>query len=291
MKIALIVRKLNLKGGTQRQALSLARELKNKGHEVVICGIYYSKEGCYPELLDGFRVVSLPTQNMSRGTLAKTLTKFAPIAETVRDNREALALAKLMDDDFELLNPHDQVSYKVAHFYKKIKRNIPAVWNMNDLPQKVYGFDRARGCDDNFKQAWWRHLAYRIFDWYENSFFLSSMDEIVVVDFFNRDLVLKYLGREAFTVRSGPDFEHFSYKDRTHPKDEIKLLSSGILMPHRRYEDSIKALLLLRVRAIPAKLTIMGDIENDKKYHAKLVHLIEELGLQDSVTFTGRVSE
>ena len=108
---------------------------------------------------------------------------------------------------------------------------------------------------------------------------------------FNRDLVLKYLGREAFTVRSGPDFEHFSYKDRTHPKDEIKLLSSGILMPHRRYEDSIKALLLLRVRAIPAKLTIMGDIENDKKYHAKLVHLIEELGLQDSVTFTGRVSE
>jgi len=60
MKIAIIVKKLNIKGGTQRQALSLAKELKKLGHEIKLYTFFYSNENCYADLLEGFEVIVLP---------------------------------------------------------------------------------------------------------------------------------------------------------------------------------------------------------------------------------------
>jgi glycosyltransferase involved in cell wall biosynthesis len=171
-------------------------------------------------------------------------------------------------------------------------KNIPSVWNMNDLPIKMWGYDRMRGCRDDFHQPWYRVLAYKIFDLYDNMKFISRQDAIVVVDFFNRDLVRDYLGLKAFTVRSGPDFEHFPFRKHAAPdKSNVKILTSGILMPHRRYEDAIEGIKILRDKGYGVNLTIMGDYENDLKYYNNLRKLTEELDLTPYVNFTGRVSE
>ncbi|MEK7088291.1 MAG: glycosyltransferase family 4 protein [Patescibacteria group bacterium] len=293
MKIAMIFRKLNVQGGTQRQGLSLANELRRRGHEIVIYTLHYSPENCYPHLLKNFRVETLKSREREQNKKAAYYQTFEKtgLPEIINENRQAKKLAMIMDDDFDVLNPHDQVAYKVAVYYKKSKKNIPSVWNMNDLPLKRWGFARAHGCDDNFHQPWYKHIAYWIFDFYDKHAFIKKQDAIVVVDHFNKELVKKYINLNAFTVRSGPDFEYFTFKEKTPPKNSIKILSSGILMPHRRFEDTINALPILNAKGFKPILTIVGDTDNDKKYYARLRDLVSKLKLENQVNFRGKVTD
>ena len=294
MKIGMILRRLNVKGGTQRQALSLAVQLRKKGHEVVIYTLHYDKEKCYPNLLEGFTVHVPPQaqrESERRATYYPAFEKTG-IPDVRNENDQACKLARIMSDDFDILNPHDQVAYKVARYYKKYKRDIPSVWNMNDLPLKQFGYDRAHGADERFHQPWYKHVAYRIFDFYDKHAFIKKQDAIIVVDRFNKDLIRKYLKLNAFTVRSGPDFEYFPFKKKTPPSgNRIKILTSGILMAHRRFEDAIRAIPILLERGIDATLTIIGDTDNDKKYFSRLQALVQALNLGSRVTFRGRVTD
>jgi len=289
MKIALIIRRLNVRGGTQRQALSLARELQKRGHIIKLYTFLYDPERSYGDLLKNFEVVSL---DKNTGPLwLKSVPFVRYFLQLINENELAKELATRMDDDFYILNPHDQVSYKVAFYYKKFKKNIPSVWHMNDLPLLQWAYDRLRGVDDAFRPSFLKRLLYSIADQYEIWKFLRHQDAIIVVDSFNVDLSRKYMNLEAITVRSGPDTEHFIFTKRTPPSKQIKILTSGILMPHRRYQDTIRAVKILSDEGYAPKLTILGDYENDKKYHQSLIDLANELGVQNSVKFLGRVSE
>lgn len=290
MKIAMIFRKLNVKGGTQRQGLSLANELRKLGHEITLYTFSYNAENCYPHLLKDFPVIELPKDSLSDSKRSRLMEKTG-VPEVQRENANARALAMIMKDDFNVLNPHDQVAYKVGVYYKKLKKNVPVIWNMNDLPLKRWGYDRAKGCDDNFHQPWYKHLAYYFFDLYDKFAFIRHLDAITVVDYFNKDLIKRYLKLNAFTVRSGPDFEYFMFKEKLPPHGSIKILTSGILMPHRRFEDAIKALPILIEKGFTPTLTIIGDTDNDKKYFSRLQKLITDLNLESKVTFLGRVTD
>ncbi len=294
MKIGMVVKKLNVKGGTQRQMLSLACELKRRGHEVVLYTFAYDPEACYPELLKGFRVAVAPEANEERTWDYYRDFRFirrGQLGAIVKESHRAKLLAGVMDPDLDILNPHDQVSYRVAYYYKRLVRNIPSVWNMNDLPLYRFGYDKMQAVDPNFHRPFLWRLFYRLYDAYD-AYFIRKQDRIIVVDFWNRGLVKKYLGIPATTVRNGPDLEHFSYKKRTPPKPPtIKLLTSGIFLPHRRFEDAIRAVKILEGQGLDPYLTIIGDYENDRKYHAMLLQLIKELGVEKRVHIAGRVSE
>ncbi|MEK7555177.1 MAG: glycosyltransferase family 4 protein [Patescibacteria group bacterium] len=292
MKIGMIVRRLNVKGGTQRQMLSLARELKRRGHEIKIFTFALDRERCYPELLEGLDIVVREEGN-SEGWDYYLDFRFlkGQLGSILRETRRAKQLALAMDRDFDILNPHDQVSYKVAHYYKRCVRRIPSVWNMNDLPLYRFGYDKMREVDPNFRRSFLRRFVYRLADTYDASF-IRKQDRIAVVDFWNRELVKKYLELPATTVRNGPDLEHFSYKKRTPPTGpNVKLLTSGIFLPHRRYEDAIRAVKILTDSGLNPTLTIIGDYENDKKYYESVKALIEALGVASRVRIAGRVSE
>lgn len=264
MKIGMIVRRLNVKGGTQRQMLSLARELKRRGHGIKIYTFALDRERCYPELLEGFDIKAAATSPKG--------------------------LALLMDKDFDILNPHDPGAEQTAYYYKKLVKRVPVVWNMNDTYSYRWNCDKARGVDEYFKKPFWRVLAYALFDRYTAWRYLRHVDAIVVVDDFNRMLTKKYLGLPSVTVRNGPDLEHFTYQERK-PLRRAKLLTSGILLPHRRFEDSIEAVKLLREEGHDVTLSIVGDTENDKKYFEKLTALVGTLGVGKYATFLGRISE
>ncbi|PIR70038.1 MAG: hypothetical protein COU46_03705 [Candidatus Niyogibacteria bacterium CG10_big_fil_rev_8_21_14_0_10_42_19] len=290
MKIALIIRKLNVKGGTQRQALSLARELKRMGHKIKIYTMSVSLEGGYDDLLREFEVVCL--KDRPKMFHLPELPGFGYLKRLISENASAKTIALLMDRDFDILNPHDQVAYRVAYFYKKRVKNIPSVWNMNDLPNLYWIYNKARGVDKNFYQPFYKRFFYILNDWYDNWKYISAQDAIIVVDFFNRGLVEKYLGRKAITVRSGPDLEHFSY--RPPPPlvgKSVRLLTSGIFFPHRRYEDTIRAVRMLLDQGYNPHLSIIGAHETDLKYYEHLKKIVNDLDLNGRVIFMGRVSE
>lgn len=283
----MIIRRLNVKGGTQRQMLSLARELQKRGHDITIYTFAYSKENCYADLLEGLRVIvhasDSPMPYYPQGY----------IGNLWKESRESRTLALAMDKGFDILNPHDQVAYKVAHYYKKLVKDIPSVWNMNDVVSLRWGYDRLRGVDEEFHQPLYKQILYRLFDAYDNWKYIASQNMIITVDDFNRGLLKKYHGREnSVTVRNGPNLEHFAYKKRTAPQGRrMLLLTSGIFMPHRRFQDSMYAVAFLRGEGVDVSLTIIGDYNNDKKYYEKLAQLRNELQITDHVTFRGRVTE
>src|SRR3989344_7602412 len=126
MNIAIIVRRLNVRGWTQRQALELGRELNKLGHKVKLYTFLYSPADCFPELLSGLDVVSLDYYPSATNYFWNWFL----------ENRAAVRLAFMISHDTEILNPHDQVSYRVAAYFKKDIKNIPSVWMSNDLPTK-----------------------------------------------------------------------------------------------------------------------------------------------------------
>lgn len=287
MKIALIVKNLNIKGGTQRQALCLARELKRLGHDIKAYTFSFDREKCYSDLMAEIEIISLPPEKLNKKSYLPQIRK---LRETVYENKISRELARLIDKDTEVLNPHDQVSYKAAYYFKKETKNIPAVWMMNDLPLSRFIYDRERICRPDFKKPLLNVMSYYLKDWYENKKFLSRQDKIVVLDNWNKGLVKKYLGREAEVVRSGLDIEKFSYRAKA-MSGRVNLLMAGIFFPHRRFEDAVEAVKILREEGRDVNLAIVGSGELDKKYYEKIVKLTADLKLNDCVSFLGRVSD
>lgn len=292
MKIAMILRRLNVKGGTQRQALSLAQELQKRGHEIILHTFYYDAEKCYAEMLKQFKVVHFSEHDLKQAeSVGFPWRMLEPVTRVKRENQLAKALAERMAEDFDILNPHDQVSYKVAYYYKKLRKNIPSVWVMNDPPALQWGYDRMSEVDEVFSKPLWRRFGYWLLDQYDRFQFIRHQGAIVTNDLFNGTLVRRYYGFRTFPVRNGPDFEHFTFKEKQPPKGSVKLLTSGIFMPHRRYQDAIRAIPILVSKGINATLTIIGSLENDLEYAEKIRRVVSELGLEDRVKLAGRVSE
>ena len=282
MKIAIIVRKLNVRGGVQRHVLSLARELISAGEEVTLYTFLYDQDRCYTELLRGLDVVALGYYPRHVNMIINIFT----------DARAARALASLIDQDTKVLNPHDQVCYKVAYYFKARKRGVPAVWTMHDMPTRRFGYLRARELDPEFRRnAAVRGLSWLI-DQYEIRRFIRPLEAIAVLDYRDQMWVRKYFGKDALVVRNGLDLGAFPYKERmSRPARRASLLMNGIFFRHRRFEDGIRALKTLLDQGYDAHLTITGSYKADPAYHGELVRLCSILSITDRVRFAGEVSE
>lgn len=283
MKIAMIIRRLNVKGGAQRQALELARELQKRGHTITMYTFAYSPKDCFEDLLDGLKVVVWGAADR-KGAFFR--------GSFFEENRRAKELALHIDKDIDLLHPHDQVSYRVAAYYKKCVRNVPSVWMMNDMPTRRYAAWYGRRMDPHFRVPALKRIAHWLMDAYDIQTFIRVQDAIAVLDHFNREQVRRFLGRDAVVVRSGLDISAFQYIERTPPsRTDVQLLTTGIFMRHRRFEDAIEAVKILVDRGIGVSLTVIGDQDNDRKYYEEMKRLVEEKKLTPRVSFLGRVSE
>lgn len=294
MRIAIIVKRLDVKGGTQRQALSLAQELCREGHEVTLYTLSYNKEACFTDLLEGMTVLSLPREAAAASwgeiVFARVLP---PLSEFVRECRRSRDLALLISSDTEILNPHDQISYRVAAYYKGlVHKDTPSIWMMNDMPTRYWFYWRERQLNPAIRVSWLRKLLYHVFDAYDKLRFVDLQDTIVVLDTWNKAFVQRYFKRDAIVVRSGLDADKFEYSVHPPPlMSNVRLLTTGILFPHRRFEDIIEALSFLQTENINASLTIIGETNSDTGYYARLSALVEERKLRARVFFRGKVSD
>ncbi len=304
MKIAIIVRRLDGKGGTQRQALILARELILRGHGVKLHTLRFNSERCYPELSSGLDITALDTVLTG---FPKQWAKFlGRISGFLQETYLAKRLSLLISRDTELLNPHDSVAYRTAYYFKKqkaphqnkfgtgqakSKKHVPSVWVMNDVPALRWTYERI-GAFEPVQHSLSRRLIIRILDWYDRRKFIADQDVIAVLDHFNQGLVRKYLGRESVITRLGIDAGQFAFMPHEPPPaPRLKMLAIGIFFPHRRFEDAIEAVAILRGRGYDATLTIVGSPKSVPLYAERLQRLVRERGLDTFVAFAGEVSE
>ncbi|OHA32397.1 MAG: hypothetical protein A2928_00110 [Candidatus Taylorbacteria bacterium RIFCSPLOWO2_01_FULL_45_15b] len=298
MKLAVIIPQSKFLGGGPRLALELVQALKLKGHEPVVYTFRYEKgESYYEDLLKGVRVISLPSGFRLKPPkfFSIPLPGMSTLSHYFNDHKKARALHTLIERDTDALLPQSTRSaYLTAYYFKKRIRNIPAVFQMNDLVTIHYSH-----CESNtakYARRPIRSFFYRCIDFFDTKIFLSAIDQISVLSNTTRDLAKKRLNRETEVNRSGVDARHFAFREHLPPlpKNQIKLLAHAQFFRHRRFEDAIRALRIIRDKGTDAILTISGDnnsYRSYRDYYDELKALAISLGMENHVSFPGKVSE
>lgn len=293
MKIGIVAWDLNISGGTQRQALELAINLQRMGHNVKVYTVYYDKEKCYPDLLNGLdvkylysdkrNVLDRRSNSLLRRIFVKVFPYWIPLFKTEKLYDD---LTGLINEDLDLLCCHDYGVYPVGAKYRS-KTGIPVVWQMNDLP--VYG--------SNFKN--WKGiikfillpLRGEIFFKLKHTNYIKKIDKIVVMDYLNKNKLKDNLGLESVIVRNGLDIEKFRFNERMPSGNKLKILSNGIFFPWRRLEDLINALRIVKDKGIKFELNHVGTDARCKWYAEKIYKMVKDLGLANCVVFHGHTKE
>lgn len=298
MKIALIIWRLNIRGGSQKQLLYLANELISKGHDITIYTCFFNRRSTYYELLDRIRSIKFLyncTIEEEKKIYDEVLNtrKLAPYPRFIKwhliENKLCLRLSELIEKDTDILHPHDMAVYKTAAFYKMKVKNIPSVYMCNDVPSLLWMYERLEKKINIIKKfiLW---LIDRL-----NSRMLAANDTILVLDDFNRKALYKYFGLKGFVIRSGA----VCYEDIVEHKmngiplkyNSINLLMISVIdSPHRRIEDSINALRIILDNGYKAELNIVGKVIN-QVYFNKLIDLVKNLNLTEYVKFHGQLDD
>ena len=291
MKIGILLWDLSIQGGCQRQAVELAGQLRAMGDEVVIYAAYY-KEDVYKTAIGDIPVRRL--FNRESG-IRITSRKFLglPVASlwlTLDEIRLSGAIAKLVDDDLDLLNVHEMFVFAAAAKWKK-RTGKPVLWMMNEFPGALAGSrffksDALNKVYDFLNGIWW------VAKWYEKA--IRAFDGIAVLDDnISRKNLEDRLGLKPVTVRSGLDASRFSLGDRGEWAGgrRFEILSNAIMFPHRRLEDIVEALRILKGEGLDFRWRHIGSWARHPDCKEMIDRKIREAGISGEMEFLGSVSE
>lgn len=139
MKVALVINELDIMGGTHKQLVRLCQYLENKNVEFTIFTKKYLPEKTYSELTS-YNIVCLKTKKKSRfinsGIIGRVLSQY----------EESKALSKLISDEYDIINVHDN---GLLSLIKKMKKKEKLLFgklmiclgNLEWEMQKVLKFD------------------------------------------------------------------------------------------------------------------------------------------------------
>lgn len=280
MNIALLMHELLVEGGGERQCVSLARALAQQGHTITVYTCAYDRANCFPEICKDLNI-----QDVGRG-------RFRWLREPafVRGHLDMAHLARTVSARHDVWNPHHWPAQWGA-LWLKHKLGGKVIWMCNDVPnfhqqahdRKTVGFLRSAIA-----------RLYYIYDRAQNrkidlTLFLSKWAE--------SEFKAIYPARTC-VVRSGADPGRFAPggdRDRIRQRlgyspDDFVLLWLGIFMPHRRLQDAIEAVNLLRSNT-KVKLLLAGSDRSFPEYCNSLKSLVQERRIQERVTFAGKVDD
>lgn len=281
-------------GGTHRQIAMLAHELVSRGHEVKIYTLRYLPELAFPELMKGLQIISLDREYSPSLSQFFRVRFIGTFLHQWLENRQCRMLALHMDKDFDVLNPHDQMSMRVAYYYKKLVRDIPSAALMSDMLLANWSY-----ADDEALRPPHRTFIQRCINWLRDDYqirkFMSAQEVIAVLNYRTEHIASAFLQRTIRVTRTAVDASHFPYKERKpiQKGSKIKIMSHNVFFIHRRFEDTIRAVALLNKRGFDVHLTISGDYsikDTARAYYARLQDLVRELGVRDRVVFRGPIS-
>lgn len=278
MKIALLHFYLATASGDPRMVLSIAKELKNQGHNVkVYCSEFDSS--FLPNLHEGLSVKIVPPKKPLNSVLGAT-TLFGKIIERIRRNRlytdSAYRIEKELDPDFDFIFCENDYTYKAGALYKRKHPNAKVVWIMNNPP---FYHSKKKNFISNLLSS---SLAF-----YESIVmkkFSKWIDWVIVYDKSYKKGA-EALGYHAKLIGNPLDFDYFySPVKEISPNQDIHLLAAGALSPFRRFEDAITATALLRKQGYAVRLTIVcKDYWSDKSYRLRFEKHIEDSGVANFI--------
>ena len=281
MDIALIMHELLVEGGGERQCVSLARALAQRGHKVTLYTSAYDRTNCFPDICKELDII-----DVGRG-LFPWLRKI----RFLRGYLDMKRLAAKVNRRHEIWNPHHWPSQWSAVWLKG-KLGGKVVWMCNDVPNLYEKAQQWRSFG-MFKAA--LHRAYYGYDRVQNrsvdrTLFLSNWAE--------KEFKAIYAGQTS-VVRSGVDPSRFAqganrqkiWNRFGYSSGDFVLLWLGIFMPHRRLQDAIEAVSRLKARGFPVRLLLAGSDRSFPEYFNSLKSLAERLEVTHEVTFAGKVAD
>ena len=187
------------------------------------------------------------------------------------------ALKRLEDLDVDVIHIHGVAVMALRGWYYAKKLNKPVVMTFHTMVGDVLGYYSPVNLDPDFLEKWmWKYLR----------FILRRMDSVIVpTPGIGRELASKAEGLDICVIPTGTDV------DRFHPGIDGSSLRERYGLGDRKvvahvsrlsYEKNID-LVIRSMMDIDAMLVIAGSGPCEKD----LKSLVQELGMQDKVVFTG----
>lgn len=111
-------------------------------------------------------------------------------------------------------------------------------------------------------------------------FYYRQMDEIIVPSPFTRDMATQLFPKKTITYIP----LYFTHEYRTYAYQSGELLYVGTIEPRKGLHLLPESLAILHSEGRPFRAHLVGRVV-DTAYHRQLLHRIEELGLQDHITW------
>jgi 1,4-alpha-glucan branching enzyme len=270
-----------VEGGGERQCVSLARALAQQGHQVVVYTSAYDTANCFPEICKDITVIEI-----GRG-LWPGLRKPA----FLRGYLDMLRLTQRVTRRHDVWNPHHWPAQWAAVWLKR-KLGGAVVWMCNDVPN-LYEKSQQRESSGIISAA--VHRLYYLYDRAQNrkvdlTMFLSNWAESEFKKIYSGHTCVVRSGADP--VRFSPGGDRQKIRNRfSYQPDEFVLLWLGIFMPHRRLQDAIEAISHPVLRGAKVRLLLAGSGRSYPEYFNYLKELVTKLGVEDKVTFSGKVED
>lgn len=298
MKIGVVVQDLVVSGGYQKIVIKLTQELKRQNHDVTIYTPSVDLKICYPEIIKTLPVVSLqkkPFLQQENSFLKKVwIIIKGPLVYVQRFKQ----LAQKVPSDLDALIVNDPLSLYLVRYIAKPKRQ-KIVWMLNNQLPKNFGTLRSAYSGLRLKSST-KTLIVRVIstpslliEHFITAPLIKRIDRFATYDSFNKTAVEKTLKRKADLVYAGADLDKFIALSKGKSSDNKKIyniLSVGVLFPYRRYEDLILATSKLVKEGKSLQVDIVGSSQYSPEYYSKLVELIADLNLENTVHMHEHIS-
>jgi glycosyltransferase involved in cell wall biosynthesis len=200
---------------------------------------------------------------------------------------ESHQLANLIEEPYDILNPHVRGATRAAVACKR-RTGAAVVWM----------------CDDarNWEEPGYREYYALPLQWAFDRWMariekpvVRQIDRTIVLDSRVKEILEGFYGCSVEVIRSGLDASAF--REQPEAREGIReklgiksgdflLLWLGIIEPHRRLEDAIEAVRLLRLQGRnELYLLIVGAATFAPEYARRLQELVARYKLQDCVHF------
>ncbi|MGD0114447.1 MAG: glycosyltransferase family 4 protein [Dehalococcoidia bacterium] len=287
MRIAILLPELVAEGGGDRQAVYLARELQEMGHDVTVFTPAFDQR-CYPAVCSQLRIVV---------TGRHALARLPLVPGRLRAFLDMLQLARSIREPLEVINPHHWPPHWAAVWAARVMSPAPAVvWMCNDPP-----WPPLAPVAEWRRLLWPARLLSRLLFFRLDRHLVRRISRTVVLSDYAKRLIDASFGIDCAVVRSGVDGAALAEEDPSAvgalrrrysiPEDAFLLLSLGILMPHRRLEDAIQGVARAVATGHDIRFLIAGTPEQHPDYAESLRRLVTPMGLDGRVTFAGAVPE
>ncbi len=256
-----------------------ARAFMDLGHTVVVYTGNLDRS-FFPDLNASLDIRTVRDANIDYRARGGILGKMASrIMGIIQESRVVAALNNAVNEEFDILDCQNDVSYRFGDRYKRFHPKTLVIWTMNNCP---FYHSHKNNPLENLLSL----LISAVTEWRVKKH-SRSIDVVIVNDDEQKKVAMRALPEAKVSVLRIPvDFKSF-YRPITEPAPgQISLLSVGSLSPARKFEDTIMAGKLLKIKGLAVKVYIIcRDYWNDRKYKAKLLDLVAKEDLSDIVGF------